>query len=393
MKTKQKGMALVVTLSLMTMALILGVSSMQSSILDEASAGTNRAAANAFMAAEYGAAELLELHGSTSPSSLSSCSPVPSVGGFQTVGNIQDNTVSYQYEVCREGSDFIRVTVDGVASDVKRRLQAKIKITSPTSDFSDLSAINFPTKLSNFEAPSSNSFVVEGLVDDSFSGGFLPAIATDGQQAYLESKIGSGRMDNYFGGVSNEIGNSILADPNVFQEFVEMLKDYAIKQGRAFSSIDTTGNKSGRTDLGSPENPKITYVTGNLEMSGSAGGAGILIVDGNYGTSGTPYFEGLVIVLGDTFGISGGGNGGLSGALVLSPMSSVTINEEPVYEYREAKVVTSGGGAANYAHDASALSSAFSLLPQQIQDFWMSNNNSIHNPPSKRLESWRELLY
>lgn len=55
-KFRQKGAALIVVLSLLSISLMVGLSSMQSSQMDERLAGNYKAAAEAQMAAEYGAA-------------------------------------------------------------------------------------------------------------------------------------------------------------------------------------------------------------------------------------------------------------------------------------------------------------------------------------------------
>ncbi|MGM0985154.1 MAG: pilus assembly PilX family protein [Pseudomonadota bacterium] len=56
----QKGAALIVVLSLLTVSLMVGLSSMQSSQIDERLAGNYRAASEAYMVAEISASELLE---------------------------------------------------------------------------------------------------------------------------------------------------------------------------------------------------------------------------------------------------------------------------------------------------------------------------------------------
>jgi|AntDeeMinimDraft_5_1070356.scaffolds.fasta_scaffold12655_2 hypothetical protein len=61
MKTKQQGAALVIVLALMTGALVVGVSGMQSSLIDERLAGNYRASAQAQMNAEQAAGEAATL--------------------------------------------------------------------------------------------------------------------------------------------------------------------------------------------------------------------------------------------------------------------------------------------------------------------------------------------
>lgn len=387
MKSRQEGMALIVSLSLMAMALLVGVSSMQTSRMEETAAGSNRAAANARMAAEFGASEQLEAISSAVLSDYPTCDATLDFGNTTSVDNSQDQTAVYSYEICSDfDKNVVVVTSKGVAGDVSRVVQVQMNIQSVESDFTTLAAINFASQVSSFEAPSSNSFGVEGLIDDKFEGGVLPAITTNGQESYIKSQIGGDRIDNYNGGISDEIGNSILADANDFFEFVEDLKIYAESIGRGFDSISTTGNS--KTNLGSSGNPMVTYVRGDMSMQGNASGAGVLIVDGDYGTSGTPYFEGLVIVLGDTFGISGGGNGGLSGALISAPMEDSVDGGK---QFSSTDVETNGGGNADYSHDEPALSAAFNLLPEELQILWETKNTTTFLPPTRSVASWKEI--
>ncbi|MBB3332588.1 hypothetical protein BDK63_003486 [Halomonas campaniensis] len=60
---KQKGIALVVTLVLLVVALLLGISSYQGSRLDESMAGNQRASSLSMMAAEFGASDVWEAVG------------------------------------------------------------------------------------------------------------------------------------------------------------------------------------------------------------------------------------------------------------------------------------------------------------------------------------------
>ncbi|WP_136248735.1 pilus assembly PilX family protein [Halomonas borealis] len=71
MRRRQQGAALVVVLSLLTMSLMLGVTSMQSSMIDERLAGNYRAQSEAQMAAEYGGSA--EFPGSASHGKGVSC--------------------------------------------------------------------------------------------------------------------------------------------------------------------------------------------------------------------------------------------------------------------------------------------------------------------------------
>ena len=67
-------------------------------------------------------------------------------------------------------------------------------------------------------------------------------------------------------------------------------------------AADTTvasGTYSSGT-FGSAVNPKITYVNGNVEFSGTANGYGVMVVNGNLSMSGNFTFYGVIIVYGQS---------------------------------------------------------------------------------------------
>ena len=65
-----------------------------------------------------------------------------------------------------------------------------------------------------------------------------------------------------------------------------------------------------KSDFGAPGSPTITHVEGDLHLSGTAQGHGVLVVDGNLKITGEYQFFGLIIVKGDTM-ITGGGEVGI----------------------------------------------------------------------------------
>jgi len=78
--TKERGAALIVVLSLLTISLMVGLSSMQSSQIDERLAGNYKAATEAQMAAEYGAAFGIKADPDSFSSSGEACDTVAGSG-------------------------------------------------------------------------------------------------------------------------------------------------------------------------------------------------------------------------------------------------------------------------------------------------------------------------
>jgi hypothetical protein len=87
-----------------------------------------------------------------------------------------------------------------------------------------------------------------------------------------------------------------------------------------------TGNQSG-IGIGSPSSPQVTFVDGNLSLSGTTNGAGILFVTGTLNTSGNFSFKGVIFVVGDGVWTSnGGGNGRVDGSVFIANIYSSTTH-------------------------------------------------------------------
>ena len=79
-----------------------------------------------------------------------------------------------------------------------------------------------------------------------------------------------------------------------------------------------TGTYSTGTVLGTFAEPKITYVNGDVQLSGTASGAGIMVINGDLTMSGDFKYYGIVIVYGkSSIKTQIVGNGGIYGSTVL----------------------------------------------------------------------------
>lgn len=85
------------------------------------------------------------------------------------------------------------------------------------------------------------------------------------------------------------------------------------------------GTYTNAMEFGTPSNPKITYVTGNVTLSGKCDGDGIMIINGNLNMAGQFTYRGIIIVYGQsTIDTKVAGNGGIYGSTILVG-SSVNI--------------------------------------------------------------------
>jgi hypothetical protein len=85
------------------------------------------------------------------------------------------------------------------------------------------------------------------------------------------------------------------------------------------------GTYSNPMEFGTPNDPKITYVTGDVTLSGRCDGDGIMIINGNVNMAGQFTYRGIIIVYGQsTIDTKIAGNGGIYGSTILVG-SSVNI--------------------------------------------------------------------
>jgi len=89
------------------------------------------------------------------------------------------------------------------------------------------------------------------------------------------------------------------------------------------SNVFPNANNATPTNLGTNAAPAINVVQGDFSLGGS--GTGILLVTGTLTMSGTPSFNGLVLVIGEGSVVkNGGGNGTLNGSLLVANLYSDT---------------------------------------------------------------------
>lgn len=109
---------------------------------------------------------------------------------------------------------------------------------------------------------------------------------------------------------------------------------------------------------GSPSEPKITYVTGNVNLTGGFEGDGIMIVNGNLSMAGNSTFRGIVLVYkNSSIECKVTGNGGIYGGTILAG-NNVDIQST---------------GNASFFYSSQALANAQAKLKSsrfEIVDWW-----------------------
>ena len=100
--------------------------------------------------------------------------------------------------------------------------------------------------------------------------------------------------------ISNSIqgtgGSPSVSVVNNTTNWLEVAEDFIF----AADTTLPTGTYSTGTILGTAANPKITYISGDVNFSGTTSGYGILVVNGDLEISGNFTFRGIVIAYGDS---------------------------------------------------------------------------------------------
>jgi Tfp pilus assembly protein PilX len=196
-----------------------------------------------------------------------------------------------------------------------------------------------------FDAPNSNVFHVNGNNASGCPGAGKPAIAVPDvvTQTDVTTQIPTNRYGNYTGSGSTT--------PDVETVSSSTLGNWSTVSGvQAVSSMLATAAGSNyytgpQTDIniGTTSNPQVTYVNGDLTLTGNTTGAGILVVTGTLTISGTGGFQGIILVIGKgNFVYKGGGSAEFDGAVLVaqtldSAGHTLSTLGEPVVDW-------SGGG-------------------------------------------------
>lgn len=138
-----------------------------------------------------------------------------------------------------------------------------------------------------------------------------------------------------------------------------------------FSSIDTASGSlwtSCGTSCGTT--PQITYVNGNMDISGSTTGSGILVVTGNLTYNGASSWNGIILVVGNgltTYLQNGGGNGQFNGGIFVANTDGITPDTYGASDF----TINGGGGNGIYYNSC-----------------WIANSQK---PPRLQVLSYKEI--
>lgn len=139
----------------------------------------------------------------------------------------------------------------------------------------------------------------------------------------------------------------------------------------SFSSLDTApGSLWGSCGTSCGTTPQITYVNGNLDITGSTTGSGILVVTGNLTYDGNSSWNGIILVVGNGLTIyqqNGGGNGQFNGGIFVANTAG-----NPPNTYGPSDFTINGGGGNGIYYNSC----------------WIANSQK---PPRLQVLSYREI--
>ncbi len=445
-RAKQHGVILVVGLLLLLAMTLVAVASMGASHMQERMAGNHRTQALAFEAASIGAAGAVQYYIDKRDAGelpglcrLADSNPWPPTApdtmdaidlGLPAGTQLRRSVacVAQQNPACNEElvdpladcPDFRpqllvlnqgRVIVDN-QTVAQREVEVRIDYLLPPGDpITGCSGICLPG--CNWTDPprlaNSNQFVVDG-------GAYGDPAVTVGCQPFADALIDvaeeNGRLGNYsWQGEGTGIKASEIGPPwgsiETMLEFAAFVKEeaQAIEPGAGCSDgrgankngpcyYDGNFDESGNYRLGTPTSPRFTYIDGNATVSGAASGAGIMVVNGNLTWGGTPDYKGLILVLGGSFSINGGGGGDTNGSIIVANALNPTADNN----FGTATLDIAGGGNHKIQFDCDLLISHWKTLLNS-DSRWEpecgpgdASGPDAKGPPEPSITSWRESL-
>jgi hypothetical protein len=273
---------------------------------------------------------------------------------------------------------YLVTTLAVTSSGARRMLQYELTQQEPLT-------INFPAGMT-LAGSSSSLATVNGLNSDEYNvegndhagcGGAAVAapvaaigVGNNADVANVISGIPSNRLDHYTGvGAAPDVENVSASMPAEFQSVSALEALLAtIKSKPATQYLKPIPPATAVTTLSNPGtsySPQTIYVDGDLTLSGSLTGYGILVVTGTFSPGGNVGWRGVVLVVGQ--GIitgNGGGNNEYDGALVVAKTRDSSGNVlstlgTPTYDW-------SGGGGNGIKYSSGCISQAQTFTDHKI---------------------------
>jgi hypothetical protein len=293
---------------------------------------------------------------------------------------VLDNTIPIFYDGANQnltmtGKQVLRVTSLAVMPNGSRRM-LQYDVGAVTLNLTAPAALTFDGNGAALFPANSNVYTVNG--NDSASCGTppmapLPAVGvlsvTD--DTNITNSIPSNRYTKYTGSGPTPDVQVVSATLPPYLQTPQSAEDMVTKIASAADNV-TVGPATSLPNYGTASAPTIQVVQGDLDLSGSITGYGILVVTGNFSVQGTVGWRGIVLVIGQgTMTVSGGGSNSFEGAVVLARTRDAAGNLLPSMG---PTLLDWAGGGGNGVH------------------FDSCEINNSNNNYSYRLLSFREVI-
>jgi hypothetical protein len=238
-------------------------------------------------------------------------------------------------------------------------------------------ALTFAGPSPVYQSPGSTSFLVNGT---DRSGSNLLSCPVEAQPARsalgvmngpdviaVKSAIPSGRWPKYTGsGAAPSISDvSGLLPPS--EQTLQQVDALAQKITGLATEV-VTGPATSLPRYGTASKPVIAVVQGDLNISGSVTGFGVLLVTGNLSFSGNFGWRGIVLVIGQgTINVNGSGTNEFDGAMFVAQTHDPSGNL--LSDFGAPQVNWAGGDGKGIYYDSCWINRAAAAAPYQVLSF------------------------
>jgi hypothetical protein len=248
------------------------------------------------------------------------------------------------------GAIYLLTSLAETRTGAKSMAQMEVGVRPPFT-FNLGGAITLAGPSPAFVSPNSNNFTVNGNDANSChqtASAAKPAIGVWDSTSQASVISALGKPQNYTGAGGTPSVENVYASlggadvtPANLDGFIQNMQSYA-------TSPILTGNVSG---LPATTTSSVTYVNGNLTLSGNPTGNGVLIVTGTLTFSGDFTWNGIVLVIGQGQVVhNGGGNGTFTGAIYVAQTKDAAGNLLPVIP-GQPQYTWNGGGTNSIQYD------------------------------------------
>ncbi len=376
LRMHEQGSALIVGMIIMIVMAIAGVSMMNTSLLGERKSSNSRAQLQAFLAADAGtskAEDYLVLNWDSYSCAVD--------GALPGLDGVAYGSASYTVTAVACAADEVTLRSRGIQQETGASRDIEFVLQNAALRGGGLGgALNFVGDVVTFDTPNSNAFRVDG------NGGPAITASTDTYRDDIVAEIPSNRIGNYVGGVETADYPETWGTATGLQALVEA----------AEASTGAYVGSSPPGSYGSSGAMQITVITGDITLQGNESGAGILVVYGDLTFSGTPSWDGLIVVLGGTYAVSGGGTGGVEGAVYVSDVD--TSQASWSFTGNGLGFDSDGGGTSDYVYDCDMLAEAWGLLNGTGKGLWEMDPDECASSGGGSgtggvvLTQWREVI-